>query len=951
MGGPFKIVLASVERRVGPEVLGNPTVERVVRELARLFALDPDTSRSIATATPIVLVDGLDGHSAQVLRDRLRVLVDMGCKVVVTDELSDTMPRIDWPELPPIARVDPPSHSHGPRNGSAPPSGLECPGCGLLLQLVRSEGVGPPARDAAGIRGATDVRGATGGGAVERDAPPLAPPTREPARAIEPPPPAGMEEDDDADWLAPPPPTRATNPGRTPAPQPRGEGTRGTGRSTGRFDDPALLPRSSAPPVAQEAPAPAPIPAPAPAPLPAPTPTAPTPTNGSVNGHKDSGTLRVAFAPPSDESSISGLGALDDELDEIEARSSAGPVPKAKDPLALLDDSQAEVNLEERRSQRRRADSRSELDVFESGSARVPAAAPEDDAFAAAASDLDDLEVDPAPAPVGKKTAKKGGDPFGDPFGDEDEDPFSDAADPFSDAADPFADLKSEPKATGTRAPEPKAKELKAQRGAARGESADPFASKSGSSSRSGFPGDQPFPAASPFEDSGNMASLSDSASDLLGPAPPLKGSPKRAEPAEPPARRAEAASRRPVPDDLDSDLDLFDDDEIDPLAESVPGRPPAELGSSDSLDDLLVDDESAPAAPRKKEKSRARASHPELPDIQGSQDPELDQVLRMFGPEDEQPLDDLGLDPTPPELVPSRGGGGRGKAPVAKRRGMEFGGDMSDILEPLDPDEALKIMKGQKPAPVRSGRSSTASNIRLDGSNEASDEASVFSDAGSAGLEPLDPSEAFAILAADTKEPPKGRSAAKKSRGVPFPATDEDVSLFEDSSTPRRPSAGKKAKTDPFARARGRQIEEEDEPEEEPPPRRKSERSERRPKSERDEPAPRKSERAEAPPRSKSERNERGASRRRSPPPPPPGGEDGEHGLVLSRIADPDKKEQAAELIVQIKGCSLDDARKLTDRTIIPVLKGVSRELAEHHLERFRELDIAGRVTTRQRS
>ena len=47
----------------------------------------------------------------------------------------------------------------------------------------------------------------------------------------------------------------------------------------------------------------------------------------------------------------------------------------------------------------------------------------------------------------------------------------------------------------------------------------------------------------------------------------------------------------------------------------------------------------------------------------------------------------------------------------------------------------------------------------------------------------------------------------------------------------------------------------------------------------------------------------------------------------------------------------SIDEATRLTDRTIIPVLKGVSREVAEYHLDRFKDADIAGRVTTRQRN
>ena len=82
-----------------------------------------------------------------------------------------------------------------------------------------------------------------------------------------------------------------------------------------------------------------------------------------------------------------------------------------------------------------------------------------------------------------------------------------------------------------------------------------------------------------------------------------------------------------------------------------------------------------------------------------------------------------------------------------------------------------------------------------------------------------------------------------------------------------------------------------------------------------------------------------------------PGSGGDGDHGLVLSRIADPDKKEEAAAIIAEVKGCSVEEARRLTDRTIIPVLKGVSREEAELHLEKFKKVKIAGRVTTRQRS
>ena len=59
---------------------------------------------------------------------------------------------------------------------------------------------------------------------------------------------------------------------------------------------------------------------------------------------------------------------------------------------------------------------------------------------------------------------------------------------------------------------------------------------------------------------------------------------------------------------------------------------------------------------------------------------------------------------------------------------------------------------------------------------------------------------------------------------------------------------------------------------------------------------------------------------------------------------------EDTLEIIAEVKSCNLDEARRLTDRTIIPVLKGVSREVAEFHLEKFKRVKIAGRVTTRQR-
>ena len=74
-----------------------------------------------------------------------------------------------------------------------------------------------------------------------------------------------------------------------------------------------------------------------------------------------------------------------------------------------------------------------------------------------------------------------------------------------------------------------------------------------------------------------------------------------------------------------------------------------------------------------------------------------------------------------------------------------------------------------------------------------------------------------------------------------------------------------------------------------------------------------------------------------------------GEYGLVLSRISNDSKRDEAARLIAEIQGLGFDDALRLTERTIIPVLKGVSKETAETHLEEFKRRQITGRVTKRR--
>src|SRR5690606_4214043 len=149
---------------------------------------------------------------------------------------------------------------------------------------------------------------------------------------------------------------------------------------------------------------------------------------------------------------------------------------------------------------------------------------------------------------------------------------------------------------------------------------------------------------------------------------------------------------------------------------------------------------------------------------------PDLDDVLNMFGPEDDAPLDDgSGLEPEPLDLSPP-GAGGR-SAPKARRGERGCAADLSDILQPLDPGVALEIIKTSKPGRRSVEVGPAGRGSRGPAANGRHDEPS--------GLEQLDISEAGAMLA----EARSDRRSAKKSRGVPFPASDEDVGLFEESS------------------------------------------------------------------------------------------------------------------------------------------------------------------------
>lgn len=75
----------------------------------------------------------------------------------------------------------------------------------------------------------------------------------------------------------------------------------------------------------------------------------------------------------------------------------------------------------------------------------------------------------------------------------------------------------------------------------------------------------------------------------------------------------------------------------------------------------------------------------------------------------------------------------------------------------------------------------------------------------------------------------------------------------------------------------------------------------------------------------------------------------DGPHGVVLSRIMSDDKKDAAAKMISEIKNISINEAKKMTNNMIIPVLKGVTKEIADEVSTRFKSAGISVRVTTRK--
>jgi len=905
--GPFKIVLQAVERRHSPDTLGDPTAARVKVELARLFDLDEDTASNIIAAIPIVVVEGLDGRQAGVVRDRLRRLGDLGCRVVVTDDASETIPRVNWPELPAIARVadeeprgrDPGTgHGHGARAAA----GLACPACGAGLSIVLASGSRAVAPNGApvGANGSAARTPDTAPSRAARDEGRTARPEPEPARseparpeparptpAATARPPAPSHTTDD--WLDPPVGATAVGASAQKAASPAPDARRGTGR----FDDASLL--------AFRGGQPAPPPPPAAfAPPPPPPREAPPAREVAVRTTTIPASAATARSQPAPLSRGPETQKELAELDVTFTDSGELPRPGSAQPAPAPSRSSAPAPSRTAAAPSRPSEPDIDIELLDSAEGPAPKKEPPRDSNKKKNTRFDDDDDDD--------------DPLAHAFPDEPPKAAMAARASQSqlaqvNARDPFEDSRIVDPAPisggllgaggGGGAPSPKGRDRDGRGGA-------------------------PPPPPPPAKD--DVDSLLDSASDILDAAPPHRRSPAHSASSEGGGRRAP---------DLDGDLDLLDgsgsrlldsDEPVRgrsaPAKEAAKGKAPARKPADDDDDPFeksVIEDE--PPA-------RGKSAPPARGGGSGKR-PSIEDVLDMFGPEDEVPLDDGdGLDPPGLDLSPSGGARRTKSAPPA-----DEGNELSDILEPLDPGEALQIIKTSKPPRPGQGRS-MPSGVNGSANGHGRDDKSDPS------LEALGADEALAILN------PGSDPKKKKTRGVPFPASGED--LFEDSSRGSSSKAQKK-KTDPFARARKQLASEDDgDPlEASPPARSKKSDSDRRPArgSGADLDAM-----ADDPPAKPSKPGPRPGGGG-APSKSAGSGGDGDHGLVLSRIADPDKKEEAAAIIAEVKGCSVEEARRLTDRTIIPVLKGVSREEAELHLEKFKKVKIAGRVTTRQRS
>jgi hypothetical protein len=954
--GPFKVVLSSVEESWN---------SRLRSEVSRVFQIDDETASNIVSAIPIVVLDGLDARTAGVVRERLRGLVEAGCRVITTDDPADTIPRVNWPEVPEVARVP----AEEPRQvasfrdtepKSLPIASFTCPGCGHMFNVSHvgasaKPGVGAPSgglpgtgRSAAVAKASPPAtNGVAGKKGYSKDSELSELSSVEPtstskdSQLSELSTVSSMNSDrgdsepgarlDGDDWLDPPltttkkkdpfgrpertfeQPTErvaAQKPAPAPPPAKKAPSLLDDPLLAARmFDQPATTNASSAPPPTSEPPVfssgePTTLVArpitnrfsrnvvqkePA---APPPTPQPATPGTGRFGpAPSKPSTARYTAPPPSQPTPTRSF-------------SKPAPIPPPPPSFAAQDSTKSDVKKPDLGGKGSALDE--ELDVHFSDSSednrpalkKAAAAANKDDDDLPAGL-LDDAEESssarqPSVKPGAKKPAAK---PAAKP-------PTLDSDD--QDDLLPFDDLESSRGSSSI--PAPKAKVT------------------SESSADGSF-------------DGGRI-------DDLLDGGPPATVSRPGMSGRGGGTRKIEKVAEKPKPPDEDELL--VDDEEPAP---KKPAKKPLDVSEDDDdADSTLFGDSGEQPTLKGKGPVRPNAKS-KLPKESSFAD-----ALDLFQSEDENPLGSgemagakPGADDDVPRIKPldlasdvQFGPGAVSPTKAKKKPQNPFDKPSSSaILEPLDPNEAMAILKTHQ----------KDDDPSLSGSDERPPRRVKE---GSGSLEPLDPNEALAILGTPDERGRPGKTPPKKpgrqkngrtsdaSKLVPLSASDEDLGFLEPSKGAK---GGAPKATDPFARAK------------------KSPSGDKHgasPGKKRDDPFAKaqkeldsSSSAAHSAPKGLSPAKKSGDAPAKGGKPAPkrsapvPEGA-GECGLVLPRIPTDDKREKAAEIISEIKGIAVEDALKLTERTIIPVLTGVSRDVAEFHREKFERNKISARVTTR---
>jgi hypothetical protein len=944
----FRIILHSFDTANGL---------RVQSEVSRLFQVDDRTASSIVSAVPIVVFDNLEPQIALKIRDRLQVLDAAGCKFVTTDEQSEEVPRINWPELPEFAQVEMDREKEkekekekeskekeakvpeGRSRVDAPPvtsavMKFSCPTCGENFAICKvGEDFDAPITQAA-VETAPEPLSSKTGTSSRRG-------SRRETRSYR-----RLQENE--------------------VPEPKNP------RSSSKvfaFEDPLLKARQATQDIQSGRYA-----------------TGDFQDSKKDSGDKGSGEEEASNTRSTDrldadplkslrreegaressneipqfsEDDLSASPVVKDEEDpfkgnklfesqEVEAPlKETDTVKKSEDPItesgefsfshdseldhkALFDEDEldeldAPLDIEESNSSSKSAPSNppsDEFNIFDTEEAKSPVAKAkpnprnplENESFSE--EELDQMVAESGSAGLAdpglfeSNRESRKADPFkktradvdddDDPFGGDDDDPFGgDDDDPFGgDDDDPF------------------------------GDDDDDFLIDAPTKSRETRADDKIV-----FEDSEEMSrSRASRSRDVIRDEVSSVLDPEKADDFE--------LDTKPTRDDLDA-LGLGDSDDNLQLRDSDD-----EFRLDDELEDDFDDfDErasthlSAPGASHRDSKTLDEAA--------------ADALLEESDEDDFSDFESV-------TEISSRSGEHRRGTPVKGfHRGMPYG-DALGLFGELDlvptdagdglfigPDESLNLSKTELEA-LGGGENEDLKNALRGSASMAAPVTDDEADSQSnEDWRKLEFGETYAMLGDEQGKRRERRSGRLKRRGlVPLNASDEDFNLLGD--PPAKTKSGRQNRSDPdlsgASSERGKMG----------PTKKSKQRVDPFARAQSGRPKkvdPFESEEALESSRSPAQENTAAKTRasagakRKAPAKTEPG----EYGLVLSRINNDTKRQQAAALISQIQGSLLDEALRLTERTIIPVLKGVSKELAEHHLEQFKSKKIAGRVTKRR--